>query len=161
MTKRNLGRVVASILLGFLGPGCCAAVPVSADLGSVDLASPGAALQGSFRAGGRCNSLELRLRNDDGAARDVCSSPDWPLELEVVLLDGSGGGEVWKAVFTSADLRFTNWSLPNTSVVCVPRRRFDDVLVPQRQYLIGIRVIRPLVDAARADVVWHWVDGIR
>ena len=111
-------KIVASLIL-ISGLSGFAIYPYSVytSLGVIDVNRSGASLEKTFKCPKDPSSLTFVFHDAKGATRESCGKPDWPLVLNMSIVDQKSGASILSNHLSSANMKFTNWQLPSTSVL--------------------------------------------
>lgn len=164
MTARQAVRALQMIgfllLLTSCGPAFFAPHPEShtKHLATIDLSAKSGKCDTTFRWPDPYPSLALTLSDSNGATRAFGTHPDWPLELQLDVVDKRSGAVAVSTKITKDQMEFANWDPPATCLA-VALANWYNVLQKGHSYRLVLTVLHEQKELGPARVTLQWVTG--
>ena len=130
----------------------------SKQVATLDLSAKGGKCDVTFRWPDPYPSLALTLSDTNGEARAFGTHPDWPLALQLDVIDKHSGATVVSTKLTKDQLDFACWHPPGTCLA-IAMADWYNVLQEGRSYRLVMTVLQEQKELGRAKVTLEWVTG--
>ena len=139
----------------------CGASGKDKKLGTIDLSTAGSTCNTAFRWNQHFPGLAFVVRDGKGNTHSTGQRPDWPLALQLDILDAGSGAKVASSIITKEQMVFANWHLPDTCFLynSPNTQKWERLLVPGHSYDFTVTVLQPVTGLGNAEVDMHWVEG--
>jgi hypothetical protein len=126
-------------------------------LGQIDLTKSNSMLKQTFVCSGNLPfNLTLIIPDNEGETRDYCYKPPWPLVLTGRIIKTGNGNTLLNKRFSNKDMAFTNWNLPDTSILLKSEQR-PLRLKKKKEYQMVFIVESPVKDLGKGTIYINWI----
>ena len=137
------------------------AVPQYKPIASIDTSRQDANLDIDFVYPEEFLGFTLVFEDDSGDTRDFYSNPNWPLIIEIEIVDKRNNQQVIKATLDKTKMEFTNWHTPSTSLFLELDRKLISNLCFGEEYQLLFKVLQPNIEVGTCTIFIHWFEAVK
>ncbi len=154
----RIGRAICLLLSLILFSGCsCKDVPKRRSIGRLSASKSDATIEATVVSPSKPSDFTLVSHDGRGGSRPFCNPPNWPLVLDVRVLEEATGRRVIDQRVGGQKMQFTSWHVPATSVVLELGGWLPDTMKEGQSYRVEIAVAEPAPELGELEVFFHWI----
>jgi hypothetical protein len=157
VTSSSIFRALLVLVLSIALTGCYERHSVS--VGRINLSEKGSECQTRFKWSYHYTpEMLLVLTDTNGATRPFRAHPDWPIVIQLEVIDTDGGQTVLSNHVTQADMTFMQSDSPSTCL-SFPIVRQPENLEADHRYKFVLTVVQEVKGLGFAHAYMWWVVG--
>jgi len=128
----------------------------SVSVGNIDLSEKGSTCQNRFVWSDHYTpEMLLMLSDTNGSTRPIGGHPDWPVVIQLEVIDASSGGTVLSNRVTRDDMQFMKWDSPSACLSFPIVRQPRDLEADHKyKFVLTVAEGAPGLGSAHAYIWW-------